>query len=147
MFPEHQHQSVASLMSMTSGIATPLTIEKSSQASSSKASSSKDSSSSSGSVRKVIVEAPEAPRFRSRRVNREEIQQPWLEKKHPREKFAWVLPLSGFVLGVALTGLICYIRLSGVPHQSFCPVMTDTFSSGTLDPNVWNKDVSLGGYG
>lgn len=141
----HQHQSVASLMSMTTGIATPLTIEKNSQASSSKA-SFKDSSSSS-SVRKVVVEAPEAPRFRSRRVNREEIEQPWLEKKHPREKFAWILPLSGFILGVALTGLICYIRLSGVPHNSYCPIMTDTFSSGTLDPNVWNKDVSLGGYG
>jgi len=132
-------------MSMTTGIATPLTIEKNSQASSSKA-SFKDSSSSS-SVRKVVVEAPEAPRFRSRRVNREEIEQPWLEKKHPREKFAWILPLSGFILGVALTGLICYIRLSGVPHNSYCPIMTDTFSSGTLDPNVWNKDVSLGGYG
>jgi len=141
MLPQHQPQSVASMMSITSGIATPFTVGGSTQTPSSNASSS-----SSSSVRKH-VEAPEAPRFRSRRVNREEIQQPWLESKHPREKFTWILPLSGLLLGLVFTGLICYIRLSGVPHHSYCPVMAETFTSGTLDPNVWTKEVSLGGYG
>lgn len=128
---------------MTTGVATPFTIEKSSH--SSEASSSKASSSAT-SLRQH-VELPEAPRFRSRRVKRDEIELPWLDKKHPRDKFTWILPVVGLVFGFAMTGLICYFRLSGVPHNSYCPVLTENFDSGTLDSNVWTKDVSLSGFG
>ena len=86
------------------------------------------------------------PYFKSRRFNKEEIPLPE-RKKVPNEKYLWIFPVSGLVLGVCLTSLIIYLKLSGLSVHKFCPVLDEVFSGGSLDPKIWTKEVECGGFG
>jgi hypothetical protein len=92
---------------------------------------------------------PKVLRFRSRRIkNKDDIQRPWLEEKpDPREKCAWIFPLCGMIVGFIMTGFMCYLGLSKVPHHEYCPVLMEDFKSGVLDPKVWTQEVQVGGFG
>lgn len=68
-------------------------------------------------------------------------------KKVPNEKYLWIFPVSGLVLGVCLTSLIIYLKLSGLSVHKFCPVLDEVFSGGSLDPKIWTKEVECGGFG
>lgn len=51
------------------------------------------------------------------------------------------------VLGLAITGVLCYLGLSKVPHHEYCPVLMEDFTSPTLNTKIWNQEVNLGGFG
>ena len=68
-------------------------------------------------------------------------------KKDPKDKWLWIIPLMGVVFGIAITGLMVFMQIGSKKSQKYCPVLDDTFSSGTLNPSVWTKEVQLGGFG
>jgi hypothetical protein len=85
--------------------------------------------------------------FKSRRINPEDIQKPWTEKKDPKKKWHTIFPLLGIGLGIALVALECWQGLNSVVNHKYCPVYEEDFSSGILDPKIWTKEVETGGFG
>lgn len=89
-----------------------------------------------------------APYFRSRRVPKGEYEKPWLnEKKDPREKWTRIIPWIAITIGFIVVAALVYVGYSSVQTNTFCPVLDETFSSGTLDAKVWTKEVEVGGFG
>lgn len=84
--------------------------------------------------------------FHSRRVRKEDIQKPWLEKSHPKEKWVTILPIIGILIGLGISGFLVWDGYRSVVQHQYCLVLDDDFSSG-LDSNVWTKEVEVGGYG
>jgi len=90
---------------------------------------------------------PGPPRFfHSRRIKKDEIQRPWVGKKDPREKWQWILPVIGIVIGFALSVFLIYEALSSTSSHNYCVVLDDNFSKG-FQSNLWTKEVGLGGFG
>lgn len=85
--------------------------------------------------------------FRSRRQRKEDIQRPWLDEKDSRRKWQWILPLVGFVAGCGLTVYLCVDGYMSVPKHSYCSVLDEDFSSGTLNTDIWTQEVQVGGFG
>ncbi|KAI9730140.1 MAG: hypothetical protein M1818_008234 [Claussenomyces sp. TS43310] len=84
--------------------------------------------------------------FHSRRVRKGEIEKPWKGKKDPKEKWVTILPLLGLAAGFAIAGFLVYDGIHSVVHHSYCPVLSDDFSSG-LNKNVWTQEAEVGGFG
>lgn len=86
--------------------------------------------------------------FHSRRIDpKTDIQKPWLEKKDPRKKWQTILPLIGVLIGLGLCALECYQGYTSVVNHNYCLIYDEDFSSGSLDENIWTKEVSVGGFG
>lgn len=85
--------------------------------------------------------------FRSRRIKKDEGHVPPVFKKDPKEKFLWIIPLSGLLLGLAITGVMIYLQIGRTSPHKYCSVLDDDFSSGVLNPAVWTKEIEVGGYG
>jgi hypothetical protein len=83
--------------------------------------------------------------FHSRRIKKEEIEKPWLEKKDPKQKWATIIPLIGIFIGLGLSGFLIYEGLQTVHNYTYCPVFLEDFSNGLGDE--WTKEVESGGYG
>lgn len=88
---------------------------------------------------------PRAKYFKSRRVNKTEIERPWLEKKDPREKWVTIIPLIGLFLGLCITGVLIWDGVRSVAKHNYCEVLNDDFKS--WNDKVWTKQVELGGFG
>ena len=43
--------------------------------------------------------------FKSRRVRKGEQERPWLKQKDPKEKWVWIIPMIGIIIGLGLTAL------------------------------------------
>lgn len=84
--------------------------------------------------------------FHSRRVKKGEIERPWLDKKDPREKWVWIIPMIGMFIGLSLAALLIYDGLRAVINHEYCPVLDEDFSRG-FDTNVWTKEAEVGGFG
>lgn len=95
----------------------------------------------------VFSLSPAKSRFRSRRVKKEDIQRPWMAQKDRRRIWYTVLPVVGVFLGFAITGFYIYHGMQKAPQHSFCPVLMEDFSSGTLDTKIWTQEVEVGGFG
>ena len=85
--------------------------------------------------------------FHSRRVQKGEIEKPWLQNKDPREKWVTIIPLMGLGVGLLLAGFLIYDGLRSVVNHKYCPVMHEDFSGSTLNDRIWTKEVEVGGYG
>lgn len=84
--------------------------------------------------------------FHSRRVRKGEVEQPWKEKKDPKEKWVTIIPLIGLALGFAVAGFLVYDGIQSVVHHKYCPVLDDNFSGG-LNTAVWTQEAEVGGFG
>lgn len=84
--------------------------------------------------------------FHSRRVRKGEVEQPWREKKDPKEKWVTIIPLLGLAAGFAIAGFLIYDGLSSVVHHKYCSVLDDNFGSG-IQSNIWTKEAEVGGFG
>lgn len=92
------------------------------------------------------LQAMQPPRyFHSRRINKAEVEKPWLEKKDPKEKWTTIIPIIGIFVGLGLAGFLIYDGLQTVHNYSYCPIMDDDFSNGLSD--MWTKEVESGGFG
>jgi hypothetical protein len=85
--------------------------------------------------------------FRSRRIKKVDGQAPPKFKKDPKEKFLWIIPLSGLLFGIAITGVLIYLQIGRLSTSNYCPVLDDDFSSGSLNPSIWTAEQEVGGYG
>jgi hypothetical protein len=85
--------------------------------------------------------------FRSRRIKKVEGQTPPKFKKDPKEKFLWIIPLTGLLVGLAITGILIYLKIGRLSSFKYCPVLDDDFSSGVLNPSIWTAENEVGGYG
>jgi hypothetical protein len=83
--------------------------------------------------------------FRSRRIKKEEIEQPWLKHKDPREKWVTIIPICGFIIGLGVAGMLVWLGLRTVVNHNYCPVLDETFKS--WNDSVWMKEVEVGGFG
>lgn len=90
---------------------------------------------------------PPPPRyFHSRRVRKGEVEQPWLKRVDPKEKWVTIFPLVGLILGIGIAGFLVYDGLRSVVHHKYCPVVSDDFSEG-LNTNIWTQEAEVGGFG
>ncbi|CAK4031588.1 glycoside hydrolase family 16 [Lecanosticta acicola] len=93
------------------------------------------------------VQSMPPPRyFHSRRINKEEVEKPWLDKKDPREKWLTIIPIVGMVLGIGLACFLIYEGMQTVTNHVYCPVLDENFAGG-INPKVWTKEVEVGGFG
>lgn len=84
--------------------------------------------------------------FKSRRVRKDEVEKPWLEKKDPKEKWVTIIPLVALAIGFLLAGLLVYDGIRSVVHHEYCLVLSEDFSGG-LDEKIWTKEAEVGGFG
>ncbi|QIX00326.1 hypothetical protein AMS68_005843 [Peltaster fructicola] len=95
----------------------------------------------------TALRAPPPPRyFHSRRIKKGEIEQPWLKRKDPREKWVTIIPIIGFLVGLAISIFLVWQGLQSLSHHVYCQVLDEDFSHG-LDSNIWMKEVEVGGFG
>jgi hypothetical protein len=85
--------------------------------------------------------------FHSRRIKKGEVEKPWTEKKDKKEKFVKWIPIVGILIGFAVAGVLIWDGVRSVNNFNYCAVYEDDFSSGTLNPDIWTKEVESGGYG
>ena len=86
--------------------------------------------------------------FRSRRIKDvSTISKPWTEQKDPRKKWHTILPVVGLVLGFALVGIEAWRAWVSVINHDYCLILDEDFSTGTLNENIWTKEVQVGGFG
>jgi hypothetical protein len=83
--------------------------------------------------------------FRSRRVRPQDVEMPWLDKPHPRQKWGTILPLVGLGLGLMVTAIMIWDGFRVIGRHKYCEIFYDDFTS--LNETVWTKEVELGGYG
>lgn len=84
--------------------------------------------------------------FHSRRVQKGEVEKPWIGKSESKEKWVTIFPLVGIFVGLAISGFLIWDGLSSVVHHKYCSIMDDTFGAG-LNTDVWTKEVEVGGFG
>lgn len=75
------------------------------------------------------------------------MDQPWKANKDPKEKWVTIIPIIGILIGLGIAGFLVYDGLASVSHHKYCAVMSDDFSSGTLDTSIWTKEAEVGGFG
>lgn len=86
------------------------------------------------------------PYFRSRRIRKGTIDRPELREKDPRGIWITLLPLLGFLSGLAIVAVLSYTGYASVSNHKYCEVFIDDFSSG-FNSTIWTKQVETGGYG
>lgn len=84
--------------------------------------------------------------FKSRRIRKDEVEKPWLEKKDPKEKWVSIIPLVALAIGFLLAGLLVYDGIRSVVHHEYCLVLSEDFSGG-LNEKIWTKESEVGGFG
>lgn len=89
--------------------------------------------------------APPGEYFRSRRLKKDEIELPWLNKKDPRAKWVTAFPIIGFIIGTMIAAFLVWDGVRSVAVHKYCEVFSDDFAS--WNPDVWTKEVEVGGYG
>ncbi|GKT96618.1 LOW QUALITY PROTEIN: beta-1,3-glucan-binding protein [Colletotrichum tofieldiae] len=85
--------------------------------------------------------------FHSRRIRKEDVEKPWLDKADPKEKWVTIIPIVGIFIGLAVSGFLVWDGIRSVVKHKYCPVLMEDFTSGNLDSNVWTKEVQVGGFG
>ncbi|KAL3423123.1 glucan -beta-glucosidase [Phlyctema vagabunda] len=93
------------------------------------------------------AEVPGTGYFRSRRVPKAEAVPLPVRRPKGRENLLWIMPAAGLFLGICISGLLVYLKIQSISRQTYCPVLDEDFSSGTLDPSIWTKEMEVGGYG
>jgi len=84
--------------------------------------------------------------FYSRRVRKGEVEQPWREKKDPKEKWVTIIPLIGLAIGFGIAGFLVWDGLRSVVHHKYCPVLSDDFANG-INTDIWTQEAEVGGFG
>lgn len=82
--------------------------------------------------------------FHSRLLkDKNSVVKPWLlDPPDPREKWLWILPVLGLVIGNAIGAWVIYDGYTSVVNHTYCPIYEDTFQNG-LDMTVWDAEMQL----
>jgi len=84
--------------------------------------------------------------FRSRRVQKGTVEQPWRNKKDPKEKWVTIIPILGILVGLGITGFLIWDGLRSVVNHVYCPVLDEDWSNG-INTKIWTKEAEVGGFG
>ncbi|PQE32879.1 putative gram-negative bacteria-binding 1 precursor protein [Rutstroemia sp. NJR-2017a WRK4] len=84
--------------------------------------------------------------FHSRRINKNELDQPWKLVKDPMEKWVTIIPIIGLIMGLAVAGYLVYDGVKSVVQHKYCPVYEDNFANG-FNTDIWTKEAEVGGFG
>lgn len=84
--------------------------------------------------------------FKSRRIKKGEQERPWLYRKDPREKWVWIIPTFGIVLGLGLMALQVWLGLQRISKHTYCSVLDEDWGRG-INEEIWTKEVEIGGFG
>jgi hypothetical protein len=84
--------------------------------------------------------------FHSRRINKNELDQPWKLIKDPMEKWVTIIPIIGLLAGLAVAGYLVYDGVKSVVQHKYCPVYEDNFANG-FNTDIWTKEAEVGGFG
>jgi hypothetical protein len=84
--------------------------------------------------------------FWSRRIQKGEQERPWLRRKDPKEKWVWIIPLVGLILGVAAGGAQIWLGLQKISNHGYCTVLNEDWSTG-FNNEIWTKEAEVGGFG
>ncbi|KAM3075325.1 hypothetical protein ACMFMG_007236 [Clarireedia jacksonii] len=84
--------------------------------------------------------------FHSRRIKKDELDQPWKSIKDPKEKWVTIIPILGLLAGLAVAGYLVYDGVHSVVRHKYCPVYQDDFSNG-FNTDIWTKESEVGGFG
>jgi hypothetical protein len=84
--------------------------------------------------------------FKSRRIRKGEQERPWLDKKDPKEKWVWIIPLIGLILGLGLCGVQIWFGLQRISKHSYCTVLDEDWSGGFKE-DIWTREAEVGGFG
>ncbi|TFK22849.1 concanavalin A-like lectin/glucanase [Coprinopsis marcescibilis] len=80
------------------------------------------------------------------------IEKPWLEKKDPHNRIAYILTYAILTIGVCLGGLRCFLSWNDVPVMkgNLCMVMDENFESAEGmfgDNGKFFREVDMSGFG
>lgn len=84
--------------------------------------------------------------FHSRRVQKGSVEQPWRDKKDPKEKWVTIIPLFGLLVGLGITGVLIWDGLRSVVNHVYCPILSEDWSNG-INTDIWTKEAEVGGFG
>lgn len=84
--------------------------------------------------------------FKSRRIQKGEQERPWLTQKDPKEKWVWIIPLIGLLIGVGLCAVQIWYGLQRISKHSYCTVLDEDWSEG-FDDKIWTREAEVGGFG
>lgn len=84
--------------------------------------------------------------FNSRRVRKGEQERPWLEQTDLREKWVWIIPVIGILIGLGLTALQVWAGLQRISKHSYCQILDEDWSGG-FNEQIWTREVEVGGFG
>lgn len=84
--------------------------------------------------------------FHSRRVQKGTVEQPWRNKKDPKEKWVTIIPVLGILAGLGITGFLIWDGLRSVVNHVYCPVLDENWSNG-INTMIWTKEAEVGGFG
>lgn len=101
-------------------------------------------SSSSGSGLRLPTSAKRY--FHTRRIQKGEVDKPWLTNKDPREKWVTIIPCIGVFIGLAVCAVLVWEGLSTVVNHKYCPVLIEDWSNG-FDEKIWTREAEVGGFG
>ena len=105
------------------------------------------SSTGSSSAVRNYSHNPNQRYFRSRRIQKGEIEHPWkLAKRDPREKWVTIIPLIGLALGLAVAGFLVYDGLRTIVNHEYKLILDEDWSQG-FRTDIWHKEVTVGGFG
>lgn len=94
----------------------------------------------------TVLQVHEKRWFHSRRVKKGTIEQPWIDKKDPMEKWVTIIPLAGLFLGLVIAGVLVWDGIRSVVNHTYCLVLDEDWSSG-FNSKVWMKEAEVGGFG
>lgn len=84
--------------------------------------------------------------FHSRRVRKGEVEKPWTKAADPKEKWVTILPILGIIIGLGISGFLIWDGIRSVVQHKYCLVLDENFSNG-LNPDIWQKEVQVNGFG
>jgi hypothetical protein len=84
--------------------------------------------------------------FHSRRVQKGTVEQPWKNRKDPKEKWVTIIPILGILVGLGITGFLIWDGLRSVVNHVYCPVLDENWSNG-INSKIWTKEAEVGGFG
>ncbi|KAI0033592.1 glycoside hydrolase family 16 protein [Vararia minispora EC-137] len=76
------------------------------------------------------------------------VSKPWIEKKDMRARLAYFLTYGMMLVGCAAAAIRCYFDWRVVQLLGrVCLVLDENFDGPGLNPDVWQHEVDLGGFG
>jgi hypothetical protein len=74
---------------------------------------------------------------------------PWIERRDPRARFAYLLTIFVASFGIAASFLRCFFGAKSVQllDGNLCLVLEDDFNGPGIDTSKWSWDVAMDGFG